>query len=167
MKYLHQKGDTIVEVIIAMAVLSLILGGAYASARHSLNATIQAHEHSTALKIAEGQLEKLKYLSEQTPIFPATELPIYDTGLFSYGEAFCVSDTMQVVNPATTGTGKLFAASATTFASYNTNCKKTINLDYYLTIGRSPSNIFTVYVRWDNIHGTGLDQVTLAYKLDK
>lgn len=161
MRYLHQKGDTIVEVIIAMAVLGLVLGGAYASSRRSLNATIQAHEHSTALKLAEGQVENLKYLSEI--ISPSPAQNIYNTA-YDGGLAFCINGSSQVVNAATTG--YFAAATATTLTDYSANCNPN-SAGYYIAVGRSSANIFTVYVRWDNIHGSGQDQVTLAYKLDR
>lgn len=159
MKYLHQKGDTIVEVLIAMAVLSLVLAGAYASARRSLNATIQANEHSTALKIAEEQQEKLKYLSTITTSGSGIYHPSYASTA-----SFCVDGSL-ALQPATSS--PTAAASATDLSVYTNPCKRDIGQVYYMAIGRDGSNVFTIYVRWHNIHGKGQDQVTLSYKLDK
>lgn len=59
-KYLGSRGDTIVEVLIAIAVVSGVLGGAYVSASRSLNGSRQSQERGEALKLAEGQLERIK-----------------------------------------------------------------------------------------------------------
>ena len=54
------KGDTIVEVLIAISVVSLLLAGAYTSTRRSVNATRTAQEQGEALKLAESQVEQIK-----------------------------------------------------------------------------------------------------------
>lgn len=55
-----QRGDTIVEVMIATVVLTLIVGASYSIASRSLKAARQAQERTEALKIAEGQTETIK-----------------------------------------------------------------------------------------------------------
>ncbi len=57
---LDYKGETIVEVLIAIAVVSLVLGGAFASTRKSSNGTRTAQERGVALKLAETQIELIK-----------------------------------------------------------------------------------------------------------
>lgn len=59
-KPLNQLGDTIVEVMIAVLVLSLTIGGAYAIATRSLKASRQAQERGEAVKLAESQIENIK-----------------------------------------------------------------------------------------------------------
>ena len=54
-----QVGDTIVEVLVAIAVLSVVLAGAYVTSNRSLNAELNAQEHTQALTIAQGQVEDL------------------------------------------------------------------------------------------------------------
>jgi type II secretory pathway pseudopilin PulG len=56
---LNQIGDTIVEVLIAIAVLGVVLAGAFVTANSSLNGEHTAQEHSQALTIAQGQVEDL------------------------------------------------------------------------------------------------------------
>jgi type II secretory pathway pseudopilin PulG len=60
MKKLSIKGDTIIEVLLAIAIVSLVLSGAYASARRSLVITQQNQERGEAIKLVEQQLERLK-----------------------------------------------------------------------------------------------------------
>jgi prepilin-type N-terminal cleavage/methylation domain-containing protein len=57
--FLGQRGDTIVEVLIAIAILSTILVGAYVTANRSLTTERNAQEHTQALTIAQGQVEDL------------------------------------------------------------------------------------------------------------
>lgn len=61
MRKLKQAGDTIVEVLVALAVSSLVMGSAIASANQSLRGSQRAQERSEAQKIAEAQLEQLRY----------------------------------------------------------------------------------------------------------
>jgi len=64
-----EAGDTIVEVLIATAVISAALGMAYAISNRSLRAGQQSQERVEALKLVEGQIEKLKYLARTDGAF--------------------------------------------------------------------------------------------------
>ena len=62
------KGDTIIEILLAIAVLSLVLSISYGLANRSSQAIRQAQERSEAQKIAEEQLELLRgYFSPEQP----------------------------------------------------------------------------------------------------
>lgn len=56
---LGSAGDTIVEVLIAIAIVSLTLTSAYALTRRNTLASQQTQEQSTALKLVERQTELL------------------------------------------------------------------------------------------------------------
>ena len=56
---LTQRGDTIVEVLIAIAVASAILGGSYTIANKSSQQIRGAQERTEASKIAAGAVENL------------------------------------------------------------------------------------------------------------
>lgn len=58
------RGDTIVEVLIAIAVVSLVLAGAFVSSNRSLKATRTAQERGEALKLAESQVEQIKLAAD-------------------------------------------------------------------------------------------------------
>ncbi len=60
LKLRNRRGDTIVEVLIAIAIVSLTLTGAYTSVNRSANATRTAQERAEALKWAETQVEQIK-----------------------------------------------------------------------------------------------------------
>lgn len=65
-------GDTIVEVLIAMAVVSLVLSGAYASSNRSAQATRTAQERGEATKFAESQVEQVKVAVDGGTVLPAS-----------------------------------------------------------------------------------------------
>lgn len=68
------RGDTIVEVLIAVAVVSLVVTSAYLIANHSSNGIQGAQEQSYAQKLVEQQTELLRSASS----LPATP-GCYDT----------------------------------------------------------------------------------------
>lgn len=55
-----QRGDTIVEVLLAMSVIGLVLGASFGIANRSVRLGQEAQERTEALKIAETQLEMLR-----------------------------------------------------------------------------------------------------------
>lgn len=59
-KKYKQTGDTIVEVLIAVAIVSLILAISYSIANHNVRVVQDAQEHSQALQLAQRQLEFLR-----------------------------------------------------------------------------------------------------------
>jgi prepilin-type N-terminal cleavage/methylation domain-containing protein len=56
---LQMRGDTIIEVLISIAVIGLVLGGAYATANRSSRELLDAQQHDVAVVLAESQLEQL------------------------------------------------------------------------------------------------------------
>jgi prepilin-type N-terminal cleavage/methylation domain-containing protein len=58
-----QRGDTIVEVMIVLAVLGSAIGISYATANRSLLNARQAQESSRATVIAQAQVEQLRALA--------------------------------------------------------------------------------------------------------
>ena len=123
MKFLpsNQKGDTIVEVLIAIAIVSLVLGGAFVSTRRSSTAVRTAQERGEALKFAEKQVELLKVagatgnppLAEATPPFcmtatatPASADPLcaqsfYHASIISMANTYTVTVQWDGLNGAT------------------------------------------------------------------
>lgn len=78
----NQVGDTIVEVMMALAVAGLVIGSSYAVARQSLQMGRQAQERVEALKFIEAQIEQFKTVADKT------NLP----------EPFCIDNSQQPVS---------------------------------------------------------------------
>lgn len=83
-KKLKQAGDTIVEVIIAIAVLSLVIGIAYSLAIRSASTVQSAQQRNEAVQLAQSQVEFLRSYPIQhattEPTFDSTHNVCFDTG---------------------------------------------------------------------------------------
>jgi prepilin-type N-terminal cleavage/methylation domain-containing protein len=60
----NQRGDTLVEVLIAIMVVSAVLVAGYTTTTHSINTMQDTQEHSEALQLAQTQLEYLHNASK-------------------------------------------------------------------------------------------------------
>jgi type II secretory pathway pseudopilin PulG len=58
-KIKQNAGDTLIEVLLSIAIAGAVIVVAYSLASHSLEEGVSAAERSTALKLAEGQVESL------------------------------------------------------------------------------------------------------------
>lgn len=147
-----QNGDTLVEVLIAMAVVSTVLGGAYSITNRNVKNSQRSQEYSQALKVAETQLEQLKsYIA-------AGSIP-------ADGENFCMNlngSTNEKITFAYGGT------LPTVDANYPTpKCQKSDSggvSGRYMTGIKRASDTYTVYVNWDGPTSIR-DEVSLVYKV--
>ncbi|HSW75133.1 MAG TPA: prepilin-type N-terminal cleavage/methylation domain-containing protein [Candidatus Saccharimonadales bacterium] len=145
-----QRGDTIVEVLISIAIVSLILGGAYVTTNNSLRSTRAAEERSTALKLVQGQLELIKSMMASSA---------GATALTSAPPMFCVvPNTIAGAQPSTP-------------SSSSANCKvssggvpTTVEPIYNLQVVQS-GNLFTVTNKWDSVVNNGQDNVQMTYRV--
>ena len=67
-----QAGDTIVEVIIAIAVISTVLAGAFIVTSQSTRGVRDSEEHAQALQYLQGQVELLRAAASRSGGLPAT-----------------------------------------------------------------------------------------------
>jgi prepilin-type N-terminal cleavage/methylation domain-containing protein len=143
LKKLTQRGDTLVEVLIAIAVISSVLAGAYVVTNKSLTSSRDAQERGNALKLSEGQLERVKTVVTTNPdaIFGLTA-----------PNPFCI-------NSANTPVAISNSACQVNALGVATSGQP----QYRLSIQRS-GNVFTLTTIWDNVRGTGTSKVELSYK---
>lgn len=158
-----QTGDTIVEVLIAMAVIASMMAGAFVSTRRSSSGMRQSQERVEGLKVAEEQIERLKVLADKDAV------PLKDASASNY---FCIDFSG---NRQESG-GSLQPLDTDSFSSanyyINADPNKTCprqpagGVTYYPAIVRDLStNTFKVYVRWARAGGGGNEQVTIVYRL--
>ncbi len=153
-----QRGETIVEVLIALAVTSFLIGAAYATANRSLMGARQSQERAEALTFTESQVEALRFL-------------VTDVG-FTGGSAtrFClVPDavlpalkivTLPAGTPAATPNGDNLSSSP-----YPAVCQKGLGIKYHLSITRSAGTMheFVIRARWQKAGGGENQEVAIRY----
>jgi prepilin-type N-terminal cleavage/methylation domain-containing protein len=150
---LTQRGDTIVEVLIAIAVIGAVLGGAYSLVNANVKSNQLAQERSVAVKVAESQLEQLRAYAESS-----------DVSAIAVNSNFCFRTDGSKVN-FTSYTGAL----PSTDGNYPNACKfdgaDGLQTKRYMTgIRVLSANTFTVYVSWDDPTGNRA-QSSIAYKV--
>lgn len=134
-----QAGDTIVEVLIAIAVVGAVLGSSFAVINHMLNNAQQAKEHEEALELLEGQVEMLKVAAKNT-----TPPTIFT---FSPSGSFCLNSGVDVVSTS------------------DPACSQGTSNRYHLSVSRNGStNTFYAYAKWAGPTG-GQEQVNLIYRV--
>ncbi len=148
-----ERGDTIVEVMVVLAVLGLAIGIAYATANRSLLNARQAQESSNATEIAQSQVEALQSLGcgSGNPVCDPNVPSNPSHQLFHQAHPFCIDTT---TNPYQVK------------PSSDPAC--TINLLYLIKItydNNPASHNFKVVVSWDDVLGQGTDTVTMNYRL--
>jgi Tfp pilus assembly protein PilV len=138
-----QRGDTIVEVLIAIAVISAVLGGAFVMTNRSLQNTRTSQERVNAVKLAESQVELVKNLASTD-----------SDALFGAGvpASYCINSAGTVVT-STNAACKVNASGSPTTAEPAFN----------LSITRS-GNTFTVTNSWTDIRSGGNNNVQMKYR---
>lgn len=142
---LNSAGDTIVEVMIVLAVLGLAISIAYATANRSLLNTRQAQENSEATQIAESQVEALSTLANDTT------QNIYQAG------PYCISDTA----PYAVQTTNCDKQTQNNGVSYTVQ----ITCDAACLSGSNPNHNIKTFVTWPDVKGEGNDTVTIYYRV--
>ncbi|HEY5667865.1 MAG TPA: hypothetical protein VIR03_01745 [Candidatus Saccharimonadales bacterium] len=144
LRRLGEAGDTLVEVLMAIAVLGLALAGAFVTTNHSLLATRGSQERENGMKLVESQLEQVKNLAS------TNANAVFGAGVPA---SFCVNSSGAVVSSAN--------ASCTVDAS---GVATTAQPAYHLAITRNV-NTFTITNRWTDVSGRQQDSVQMTYRV--
>jgi len=143
-----ERGDTIVEVLLAILVIGAVLTGAYVTANQTLNANRASQERSEALKYVEKQLEQLKANVDTIGAQP---------------NAFCLDKTSGAIVPIADPAGSP-NLSSDNFV-YPDGCNEgLVPGGYHLSI-RQSGTTYTVNARWDGAGNSGRQQTTMYYRV--
>lgn len=138
-----QGGDTIVEVLISLAVLGLIIAGSFSIVNSALRNSRQAQERAEATKLAESQVEIIKTNPENVPA----------------ATPFCFSATGTVA----TLTGVPPDFTTDDYSVYPAACKGRNTSGLYNVFITRQDARYTINVRWDRIGG-GKEQTVMVYR---
>lgn len=160
-----QAGDTIVEVLIVLAILGLAFTISYATANHSLLASRTAEEHSEALQVLDSQVELLRQAASN------------NTDVFLEDGAFCMTlvptgSPPQLMPTPTYPTHPYFAvppvANDDDLSEYPAPCVNGLyhlSVEYVVDPVSGAKDVFTVRVRWEPLSGNQIQQEYITYKL--
>ncbi len=172
-KFLNSAGDTIVEVLISIAVLSIIIVGAYVSANHSTLVLRDTKEHTDALALAQNQVESLISWYQNNTTGGTVPVP--------FGSYFCFDNSLHVVNLPTPSSycyipGNNLSANPTTSVPagsnspyfYQTHIQQisspTFSSHFGATICSYEFATFQVKVNWQSLLSGNNDEVSLLYR---
>lgn len=148
LKRLTSQGDTIIEVMVVLAVLGLALSISYATASRSLTQARQAQENTEATTLAQTQIEQLRGNYQVT----------IDSSNYIYANPyFCLNNGVRT---------NLIGTDVKDYASYPPACKFHDDR-YHVAIKYDSPSTFTVTVVWDDLSGNDQSRVTLSYRLPK
>lgn len=141
---LNQCGDTIVEVLVAIAVISLVMGGAFVMTNRSLQDSRSAQERVNATKLVESQIELLKNLAITSP-----------SSIFgpSVPASYCITSASVVVASSNAACIVDISGTATTGQPA-----------FHLSISRS-GNTFTILDTWVSFRGNVTNNVVMKYRV--
>lgn len=152
-------GDTMVEVLLAMAIVTSVLGGAYVSANRSFSATQASKDRDTALRIAETQLERIRGYREANP--SAT-----------INNSTCITSTLTVVSnggppPSLSldvldGNPVAYNAQCIVDPSSATYAGNSIPFHVFIEVS---GNDYAVHVRWARSGGGENQETTVKYRI--
>jgi len=154
---LTSRGDTIVEVMVVLAVLGMAIGISYATANRSLENTRQAQENSQATEYVQSQVEALRYLAPSSSTNPSDNVRQLS--------AYCIHDPTSAtpITLAASPTGCSFGSLPYTVVIYSCDDITTAPCDSpNITSG---SDTFVVQATWPDVLGQGTDTVTMAYRV--
>lgn len=146
------RGDTIIEVLISIAIIGLALGAGYTLSNRSFHTGVGAVERSEALALAQGQVEFLK----------DAQL----SGNMGTVQVFASDPANQQTLCFNTTTGTKVSTATLPSNTYTNTCKGIDGrYDVNITYNTPLPNVFNILVAWTAFGGNGQDQLTLYYKV--
>lgn len=188
MRAVHsQRGDTLLEVVIAIAILAVTLAVAFTVANFSYRAGLSGRERTQAAHILQDQAEKLRRYRDQL-VYSQQNSPLPDDEVFELskfpGASLVTPPSAPITNPITGGTvfgidiaGNIvpFAgpALADNVASYPELCfgLPSCQVSIYIHLSQNGANPqlskldALIYVTWASLIGGGQNQAQLSYTL--
>ncbi len=161
---LSSRGDTLIEVLIAVAIIGAVLSGSYISATRSLNTGRRAQERTEALQLAQAQLESVKAAMGA----PASSNAIFDLGSTRFFFCFNTDNSQQPVVLSSGVSDSVFDDDLNNPAVCRSGSFYNVSIEYNEERASAPQGgLFTARVRWQRLgsaSSNGKDEVVLRYR---
>jgi len=149
-RFRNQAGDTIVEVVIAVAVVATILAGAFVVTNRSTQAVRDSEEHAQALQYLQGQVELLRAAAASSGALSAANI----------SAPFCFDNAL-----ALHAAGSTSCAGAGGAIPYSFSISCSVPPSKGCPAPQYNVTTFTLTATWPSISG-GTDAVYLAYEVE-
>ncbi len=152
----NQDGDTIIEVLIAIAIVASVLGITYSIMNRNLAIMRNNQERTEATRIGESQVEALKS-RVQTASGEAEIAAISDS------QPFCIEITSGNIDYLSSAVPASNLATANLSSSAYDTCIRSF-YSYVIRRNAPGDPTFTITVRWDTI-SRGRGEVRVVYRI--
>jgi prepilin-type N-terminal cleavage/methylation domain-containing protein len=145
-----ERGDTLVEVLVAIVIVASVIGGAYVVSNKSLQATRSAQERQNALKLSESQIEQLK-----------SQIAADPTQIFGVGKPtkFCLSSDASGVH-----VWDFTVAAQKVHCVLDAGENPTTSQPAYTLYLQRTANDFKLTETWADVSGDFNDNMQLNYR---
>jgi len=164
LKPLNQAGDTIVEVMVVLAILGLAIGISYATANQSLLNTRQAQENSQASEYVQSQVEALRYLAPNSKTNPNDNIFLPPTPA-PPNSLYCIHDASAGSPLAIYPTADSCSFGPIPYTVLIYNCDQVTTSPCDSPNIAANSDTFVVQATWPDVSGQGNDTVTMVYRV--
>ena len=153
----RERGDTIVEVLICLAVLGLVLGGAYVTANRNSLANRSAQERLEAVKLAEAQIERLRTAVQA------------DSALLNRTVGFCLPSDTAALTPVAASDARCTVRADDTTAPADVAPRYGMSITRVAAMPPTSDGVlgyrYRVTASWENVSGTGIDKLDTFYEV--
>lgn len=167
-KLSSSRGDTLIEVMLAIAILSSVLAGSYSITRRALRISQASQDRIYGLKLLEGQIEMMRQYREIDSSGWAKGI----SDIVSSGGAYCFHPEDLLFDPETLQPS---TADCSSFGPTEDISRYTIR---NTTENLAGANIYVFRVQWPALNGGGeavtigpntiyVDKVEYRYKLNQ
>jgi type II secretory pathway pseudopilin PulG len=147
----RQTGDTIVEVIICISLISLVLAGAYTSSGHSLQNGTDASVRSQALNYAQSQIELIKNAANNPGL-----LNQYKRDPNTGGRPFCINPDGSPADASNNSSEWYYGLCQLPGKPY------AVGITYDSAANKQ---LFTITAKWLAPNGSGQSNLQLYYRM--
>lgn len=148
LRKLSQSGDTIVEVMLVLAVLGLAMSVSYATVNRSLLQAREAQENSDASSLVQSQLERIRTIDIAS--------------LKAATSPFCV-DTSNAISHTACSPRPSYGLQLDVF--YCGFSLLPPDVSGGACSGHTTDDTFYIRATWNNVQGEGTDEVSTSYRV--